>query len=1134
MEAVSRAGLIPAYETIFNRAKDFSLRVHSSSDSMNETLLYAASRLRDLYMLLGNEAYADAMDPTLAFPQELSTDTHGGSATSIFPFMNQVPNLLEEELALLRGRDNSLYPKVSTSPVYNRLIWNFSSGINGGEPAYAYNYNIRGNPTNTMGVITAADAKVLYPQGHGDAWGHYLSAISHYYDLLTYPEFKWHTEPSATLIGNAAVTVDYFDEQKFAETAAARARTGAEIVKQTFRQQYSEDRENFWKLYEDTDPERAWGIGEWGSRAGQAAYFDWVVANSLMYDELEIMTQVEGTNLPPEGVQRIDRATTPELSEIAMNLRSIQGHVDNANAGCNPLGLVRGVVPFDIDPTGIDAGQTHFEQIYDRALQAVYNACVAFDHARGATLKLRQQFDSVYDLQEALAANEMDYHNRLLQLYGYPYSDDIGPNGSYPEGYGGPDLLNWQIVEVTNLLANVPASEPLEVKIHDLQFIPGSTFATKKYEDYEALAHHTVATNIPVGTLKVYMTADGIRVKPPEWLGQRRAQGELQFALSDFVQRWYELDAKFKAYDQSLFELEEEIEHRLADYERFPEEWEKHEENAEDRLTTVRMVAGLKMTKGLLEYLAKTIKGSAEAINEAIPHFSAGIMGIFPASWAEGKPGAIADVAVALTYFGSLGGVVALEDGIEIRSSNQEEWNIELEKVLKENEYYSILRWNTSDTLVKLKGQYAMQAELYAQVQALAQSQQRVRTLMAEGERLIFERGQVRSRAAQRIQTARYGDLGFRVFRDDALRRYQQSFELAARYTFLAAKAYDYETGLLYSDTTRTSGSKYLENIVRARAPGRFYVWLGTPMVSGNVGEPGLADALARMKGDWDVVKGRYGFNNPDTETSRFSLRTELFRISPDEPGDPVWARVLEDAKVEDLHQLPEFIRYCRPFADRRSVEPGIVLSFSTVVAAGQNYFGWPLAGGDNAYNASHAATKVRSAGVWFEGFNNTFNTNHTGPGLANGPQVYLVPVGQDVMRSSTRNAIQLRHWRVLDQAIPLPYNVGAAEVDNPDWLPVVNSLREPLAQMRRFASFRAYHDKGEFDPSETITNSRLVGRSVWNTQWLLIIPGRVLLADPAEGIERFINGAMTADGRDHYGIRDIKIFFQTYSIPGD
>ncbi len=1135
MDAVSEAGLIPAYETIFNRAKDFSLRVGSSSDSMNETLLYAASRLRDLYMLLGNEAYADAQDPTIAYPQELSVDTHGAAATSIFPFMNQVPNLLEEELALLRGRDDTLDPSVETSPVFNRLIWNFTSGISGGEPAYAYNYNIRGDPSNVVGTITVDDAKRLYPQGHGDAWGHYLSAINHYYDLLSYDVFRWHTEPSATLLGNASVTVDYFDEQKFAETAAARARTGTEIVKQTFRERYSEDPTAFWKQYDDSDADRAWGIGQWASRAGQAAYFDWVVANSLMYDELKLMSQVAGSNVPPVGIQKIDRKSTPELAEIVRNLQSMQQEVDSANGGCNPLGLAAGVVPFDIDPAAIDAGQTHFEQIYDRALQALYNACVTFDHARGATLRLREQFDSVYDLQEALESNETDYHNRLVQIYGYPYSDDIGPNGTYPEGYDGPDLLNWQIIELKNLLANVPSTEPLEVTVYNVKFEPGSEFESKHYYDYEDLSENSSTTNELVGTIKAYMTGDGIRVKPSGWTGQRRAEGELQAALAEFVQHWYSLDAKFKTYDQSLAELEAEVEHRLADYDRYPEEWAEHDANAEERKSTARAIAGMKIVKAELELAATSIKECAEVTDKAIPHVVSGISGIFPVLTTETDIGSIADIIVTTVFWASMAIGTQMEAAAEGTQMSQEIWNIDLEKLLKENEYYGLLKWNTSDTLVKLKGQYAQQAELYAEVEAFGQSQQRIKKLTAEGERLVFERAQVRSRAAQRIQTARYGDIGFRIFRDDALRRYQQAFDLAARYTYLAAKAYDYETGLLYSDTTHTAGSKYLENIVKARAPGRFYVWLGTPMTGGTEGEPGLADVLARMKADWDVAKGRFGFNNPDTETSRFSLRTELYRISPDAAGNGTWAAVLEDCKVANLHEVPEFIRYCRPYIDRTSIEPGIVIPFSTVVAPGQNYFGRPLAAGDNAYNASRAATKVRSAGVWFTGYDSVFNTNSTGAGLANGPQVYLVPVGEDVMRSPTRNAIEFRHWKVLDQAIPLPYNIGEAQVDNPDWQPLVDSLSEPFAQIRRFASFRAYHDSGEFDPSETCTNGRLIGRSVWNTKWLLIIPGRVLLSDPTEGIERFIHGGIGDNKlRSGEGITDIKIFFQTYSIPGD
>lgn len=1135
LNAASSSGLIATYQTIFNRAKAFGFATGTRDDNLNQTLLFAASRLHDLYMLLGNEAYADAQDPTIAFPVSLAQDQHGGEATSIFPFMNQVPNLLEEELALLRGRDDTLEPSVHTAPIYNRLIWNFTAGINGGEPAYAYNYNLRGTPTNSVGAILAEDAKRLYPQGHGDAWGHYLSAISPYYDLLSYTNFGWHTEPEATLLGNAPVSVDYLDEQKFAETAAARARTGVEIVTQTFRQCYSEDPAGRVPGYADADPERAWGLVEWASRAGQAAYYDWAVANSLMLDSLTNTVQVGGRDTPPEGIQKIDRASTPELEEIASSLHAVQNQVDSANGGLNPMGLARNVVPFDIDPTAIDAGQTHFEQVYDRALQALYNACVAFDHARSATRELRAQSDSLYDLEDALAQNEIDYHNRLIELYGYPYPDDIGAGKTYPQGYDGPDLVNWRILDLENLIAGAPTnSQPMDVEVRNLVFLPGSDFEGHEYKDYLELAKDTTFETNVIGTIKVYVTPDGLQVKDPTWTGRRPAQGELQLALSDYVQAWYALQAKMHDYEKTLGELETEIEHRLADYERYPAEWQEDEETQESKLSTIKTVAGLKAGARLADLIAETAMSIGETSSEFMPFTTTGAAAPFPIvtiMWAT-KPAM--ELPLRIAYWAAIWAAAAVEEAAEASEAVQEVKNVELEKLLKSNEFYSLLRWNTAETVAKLPVQYVRQAELFAQIEALSQSYQRVAKLLAQGQRLLVERGQVRVRAAQRIQSQRYADLSFRIFRDDALRRYQSTFDLAARYTYLAAKAYDYETGLLYSDTSRAAGSQFLEDVVRARLPGRFYVWLGTPMAGGVVGEPGLADILARMKADWDVVKGRFGFNNPDNETSRFSLRSELFRIPPSSTSDPTWAAALDKCRVADLHQIPEFRRYCRPFTETTNVEPGLVIEFPSFVMSGKNYFGHDLAGGDNAYDASHFATKIRSAGVWFKSYNVTFNTNITGPGLANEPRVYLVPVGEDVLRSPTGGTGAARHWTVVNQAMPLPYNVGGAALDDPDWIPVIDSLREPLAQIRRFASFRAYHDRGQFDEAETHNNGRLVGRSVWNTRWLLIIPGRTLLADPNEGLERFIHGALVGENRDNNGVDDILIFFQTYSIGGE
>ena len=54
-------------------------------------------------------------------------------------------------------------------------------------------------------------------------------------------------------------------------------------------------------------------------------------------------------------------------------------------------------------------------------------------------------------------------------------------------------------------------------------------------------------------------------------------------------------------------------------------------------------------------------------------------------------------------------------------------------------------------------------------------------------------------------------------------------------------------------------------------------------------------------------------------------------------------------------------------------------------------------------------------------------------------------------------------------------------------------------------------------------TNNRLVGRSVWNSQWKLVIPGCNLLNDPKEGLDRFIQT-----------VTDVKLHFVTYSYSGN
>ncbi len=630
--------------------------------------------------------------------------------------------------------------------------------------------------------------------------------------------------------------------------------------------------------------------------------------------------------------------------------------------------------------------------------------------------------------------------------------------------------------------------------------------------------------------MEICVGNNGLKIKPASWTGQRRAEGELQRALRDFIMQWYDLEGKIAEYNKTLYSIEMDLLNRQADYNAYLGEWKAFDEDIENRRSTAQRVYGLRISENILNATADTIAQIAYAGATAVPEVTAGAFGPFPAALASEDVGSVVRIAASVALGVEYMSAVGLESGALGREEAQARWTATLEGLIGDNQYAELLRTRTRDTMVELREQYIQQAELQSEIAALSQTYSRIKQLIAEGDRLLVARARIRARVSQRIQMNRYSDMTLRIFRDDSLRRYRQAFDLAARYTYLSAKAYDYETGLLSSDTKSTPGSTYIERVVRARALGRLNTSYNNPLVGGDTGDPGLADILARMHADWDVVKTRFGFNNPEIETSRFSLRAEQFRISPLKSSDNRWAELLESYRVDDLRTQPDYIRRCIPFSSGTNAEPALVIPFSSMIVAGKNYFGHDLAGGDNAYDPTHQATKIRSAGVWFTGYNSTFSTNSTSGGLANQPRVYLIPVGQDVMRSPTRGGLELRNWTVLDQAMPLPFNIGGSDIDDPDWLPIIHSLAEPIATERRFSAMRAYHDRGQFDADETISNSRLIGRSVWNTKWLLIIPGRLLLSDPDAALDRFIYGP-DSDGK---GIKDIKINFQTYSIQGE
>jgi hypothetical protein len=360
-EVINNLGLIEMYQAVLFRGRSFTIDNGIDYAPANQALMLFAGNLADFYMLIANEAYGDSLDPTIAIDLETNE-----AASSMFCFQDQLPtsenSLLYEELALLRGRDGRGGTPVDRFPVYNRLYWNFTSGD--GQVAYKNNYNIQDlAPLNDDGsrgdgFINEQDAKTMFPQGYGDAWGHYLTAMKFYYEMLRHPYFSWPIRSEAVLVDQVPVEVSYAHERKFAKDAAAKAKCGAEIMDLTYREQYSEDPSDQWSGYADEVEDRQWGGSEWGQRAFLGAYFDWAAGNA-------ILPSVDSNPSHAGTIKQVARTTVTDLKEIVVHADAIHSRMDEADAGLNPLGLAKSVVPFDIKPL---EDMTHFEQVYARAL----------------------------------------------------------------------------------------------------------------------------------------------------------------------------------------------------------------------------------------------------------------------------------------------------------------------------------------------------------------------------------------------------------------------------------------------------------------------------------------------------------------------------------------------------------------------------------------------------------------------------------------------------------------------------------------------------------------------------------------------------------------------------------------------
>jgi probable HAF family extracellular repeat protein len=941
---LNQIGLIETYETILNRGKNLSINGIPAidSDSANNALLLAASRVADLYMLLGNEAFADAADPLVMFTTD--NGVYGSLAPSIFCFQNQLNSLLEEELALLRGRDDSA-AGVGGKPIYNRLFWNFTTGE--GEVAYAQTYNI--TDQNGDGIIDEYDARILYPQGHGDAWGHYLTATTTYYNLLRHPRYTWVPRTESILVAGASVSVDFLDERKFAAAAAAKARTGVQLVDLTYRSRYVDDPAGQWQGYKDSDTDRAWGMTEWARRAGQAAYFDWLTANAIL--------PAQDTN--HVGLQKIDRTTVEEVSEIQAQYAVIQAQMDKADTGLNPLGLAKNVVPFDIDPIQVAQDRlTHFEQLSARAVKMMNNAVRAWNEVNQLSEALRRNQDSVQNFTGNINDQERDYKNRLIEIFGYPYAGDIGPGQTYPSGYDGPDLYHYMYVGTTDLSGESAASlqtvTAYYTRMKNLTtggsergdfFFPG---------DYKSLIDARYNGNSLEVTYPLSAANYGFKA-PAAW-GQRQAAGEIQMALSDIVQA----DAALRQSQINYHNLMRDIDDALLLLQaHYNLQASSISILNTDKKTVEDLDSGIAAARSAQKALSIYRDNTQETV-EALAEYLPKAVGLATDATSAGRgsiltAGNIKGFVLGILEVGSEATIASLERS---KDSQERQTSIELQKKGFKFEIQQELQQLES----KLREEALRRVEAFSAARALEQAAMRYSSAVAQGVRLMEERIAFRKKAAAETQISRYKDMAFRIFRNDALQKYRAQFDLAARYVYLAATAYDYEVNLLGSQNG--SGRQYLTDIVRQRSLGQMRD--GMPVV----GVSGLADPLARLNANFEVLKGQMGFLTPEVETGRFSLRSELFRIRPsvtnglgtitNPDSEKAWRDALKNCRVANLWDVPEFRRYCRSFApESAGPQPGLVIRFPTTITFGLNLFGWPLSGGDSAYDSSRFATRV-------------------------------------------------------------------------------------------------------------------------------------------------------------------------------
>lgn len=1179
-EGLADRGLIQTYTTLLRRVRALTFAGGAeSTPGLNDQMLDVAARISDLYRALGDEAVADFADPSVAVTDE-DVGTQIMRTTSRFVFERQVPGStrLEEELALLRGRDDSVDP-VEIAPQYNRLRW-----VSGTEAEDEALYN------RTYGIVRIADlgggggedpevmARRLFPQGHGDAWGHYLSAVKPFYELLRQPGFDWRVAANiANSVDGRSYWASSSEEAIFARAALEKAVTGVRITELTFRKSYR-DRQIDRLLGHPggaAEPGEIWSLPNWSRRIGQGVWLDWLALNAVL------PAPVCGEDCTPDP-KRVDRETMSDVAALPLEFQRVQLIADRAAAGLTPLGLPQGVVPFalDTDEKGFGEKLGHFEQVLKRSEVQLRRASNALESVEFFGRNLRRSTQRLSERQIEISAREAAARSALIRIYGQPYPGDVGGHaGTYPTGYKGPDLYNYDIVDfdletlfgegfaiehavglevpaldgltqmfldptttiVETAATPKPAVVPLEgfAKLRaDANTIRDSAIDWLAGNDPMTSADPRSTTGFDLNPIKmkefedqaakleggrklrfVYAPELGTVLKPNRFGDQRRPEtGELQYARLSFLREYGQLRQSIQEYDDLKLSLIEQLQRVKARVEGQLGEKQVQEDTLAEVTALQDRMLGAETVQIGAETTAQILSETAQAMMNANP-LGLAAKGFTAASFVSRGIAASAQIR---------------RNRLQV-DRERVELGSQLELLAGKMRRVELLQ-ESSQLLETAQRERALRMSLAQQNLAVHEAELRYLSLLAEGEREMDALVRFRRETASQTTTARYGDALNRMLRREAIAAYRALFDRAARHVYLAAKAYEYETGGYgYSRGFDRVLSRILqERSIGALAPDgelttgqdnglvgilgelrdRFEVFrINADVVNANAHPPlrlSLRDGFFRFPGVQltleqqselaELLKAAEG--DKDVEEI---LRNDFHNALLEPQSNAYWQSVLEGARVADLRRLPALRECCISASDRATGPmPGLVFEFETRIGRGLNLFGRPRTGRDAVAPNNAFATRIEGTAVVLRGFDPSISGER--------PQVFLIPAGDDtvpVFRSA-----KIRTWRVVDVKLPVLDDTGGRY-----------GVDIARATARSVSSITAFHEESLVNGQPERYDTRLFGRDVQNSRWLLVIPG-----DPIAVRGNADAGIDALLGAEGSALTDVELWLKVYS----